>query len=861
MTRSNAAEYRASKRPRVQGTATFTASRQLATKALAWSEEGRIAFVTSNYVQILTPTFNLHPSIVPTHHMTVYPEDVSNHAQQSRRTSYISACIQPSGEHSSFSNVKDMGINADSSLQLPSHERPPVRAVEWSPLGFASARGSYLSVLTSGLELLLYEATPNGWTGTWKESRKLHVAPHDTRSNREALLDTHIVAHRWTSSASTTTGNVCFLLASTRSGRIAAWKFEAGTDTVAVPVELNSPDRFHGHIVHIVACSSWSQADTSGSGSSSSNSGSSTLTCSVALWSPAHSQVAIGELRLASSSGQPQLQTWSKFVEGCHCVTYARFIDSRNQLVLAEPGAVAVVELTSESKLPKQTFILEKSAADPPDIRAHLNPCSTMINATSHGTQTLHVTLSDGGIYHLDTARVEGAAVSLTVSVKPAGEVLTIHLEGQAEEDIQEQISIRRHLNGYVEYPSFATGDFARLIAVSQDTAELATLSFRINDARSGTVVLMLTHPFNNNVPGPDQIEATGIIARRILNDMGTLGESLPDAFAAYVFAPVVSLFLSSAKPSQLRIMEGIWRATQPFTDNQWMLKGSIRQLRALNWIMNWMQRAGPGPVADDFKAAHRQVRGLLDVRNLHGRLIAACQELAGENEEIQSELGFYTRLSAAAMLLSKEEYGSEVAEANADLLRLLEKHVPGLRDSLPKWDSDISSSGGVNLGEQCPACATPLMLAGASCSLRQARCANRHIWKRCSVSLELLSEQSVQLCTGCGEGALALDRHGSSGKPHAEHNSIGESFADSKQPRIASDQHARPVKQPTMNDLGRAQSSSLWLNISAFVASVLLLRQSPTDTSTNNGRGGWVIFASHAREAMKREAVDAREA
>ncbi|CAD6888410.1 unnamed protein product [Tilletia caries] len=710
----------------------------------------------------MTPTFSLHPCIVSTHHMDAFAEDDLNHAHRPRSVPYMCARIQPDANSNLFTNVEDMGIEGDTSLQLPSHERAPVREVDWSPVGFTSAQGSYLSILTSGLKLLLYEATPNGWTGSWKESASLPVPVHDSSSKREAFLDSHIVAHRWTGSASTAAGNISFLLASTRHGRVAAWRFEAGTDAAPTCVKFRGPDTFHGHIVHIVACSSWSEAQTSAS--SSDGGADSAWACFVALWSPAQAQVAIVELRLSTSSGQLETQKCHNFAGQCHYVSYARFIDSTSQLIIATPGTIILVDVTSEPEFHRHTFSLQPSTAGPSDVSVHLSPVDTVIDASPCGAKKVRVTTSHGGIYYLDTDTVQGGATTSTLTVYPAPELLTIHLEGQAEEATQEEISVRRRMNGYVEFPSCGVGDLPRVVAVLQDTAELASLTHRQMDHRSETVALMLTHPFNNAATGADEEEVISMMIRRTLKDLETVQASVPDTSATYLFAPLVLLFLGASSPSQRRILDSTWRSVQPFTDEAWIFKASIWQLRAMYWVMDWLQRMGIGPFADDLKAAQHRIRKLLEVRNLKARIVAAGQKL--DNEEAESESVFYTRLSAAAVLLSKETVGSEAAEANAMLLEHIENHVPGSKESiLEQWQGNISSSGGIDLGEQCPACASALLLTWTSCTFRLARCVNRHVWKRCSVTLELLSDQPIRVCTGCGGEAVAMVAEGRVGK------------------------------------------------------------------------------------------------
>ncbi|KAK0538127.1 hypothetical protein OC842_001376 [Tilletia horrida] len=53
MTRTNTAQDRTAKRPRVQATVTFTGQRALDTGSLKWSSEGRLALVTAHNIHIV----------------------------------------------------------------------------------------------------------------------------------------------------------------------------------------------------------------------------------------------------------------------------------------------------------------------------------------------------------------------------------------------------------------------------------------------------------------------------------------------------------------------------------------------------------------------------------------------------------------------------------------------------------------------------------------------------------------------------------------------------------------------------------------------------------------------------------------
>jgi len=113
-----------------------------------------------------------------------------------------------------------MGIDADAGLSLRTFERPPVREVLWSPLGIAKDGGCYLSVLDSTLHMHLYAASPNGWTGSWKESPRPSLPMMEIASKREALIDLHIMSHCWTERLPDARKPTSLLLASTRTGRL-----------------------------------------------------------------------------------------------------------------------------------------------------------------------------------------------------------------------------------------------------------------------------------------------------------------------------------------------------------------------------------------------------------------------------------------------------------------------------------------------------------------------------------------------------------------------------------------------------------------------------------------------------------------
>ncbi|KAL9940914.1 hypothetical protein V8E36_000402 [Tilletia maclaganii] len=568
MTRQDFSEVQPSKRARVQGSVTFTGFRTLANRSLAWSEDGRLAFATTASIHILTPSFASPSVIEASHAMSSYP-------------AYIYAGIQPQSVHDTPPNIEVMGIDADAGLSLRTFERPPVREVLWSPLGIAKDGGCYLSVLDSTLHMHLYAASPNGWTGSWKESPRPSLPMMEIASKREALIDLHIMSHCWTERLPDARKPTSLLLASTRTGRLL---YESGVQVPPNPELLQVPTHVRGHITHIVACRSWSPASTD----TRSQSPISMQSCTVALWTPALSEVAFIDLLYSSATGAVSCRVNSPraTLQGCHGITLARFVHPQ-KFAMAMPGQVKVIDLLSTAQDHTRTYSFKRSPADERSVYKDLNPLTPVIDISSFDKKVLYVTLADGSIYEL-ASQPDSSSTNSGACVPT--DVLTVHLEGQADADLQEQVSIRRPFNGFALMSSLQAPSLPQLFAVSQTTDELSSLPRVVGERRSGTITLMLSHPFNSAQYGPEQERGVEALLKAGFSaSNGEAGNSDPGSTPSSLFSPLLAYFVGLEDDAQRQASTGIWRLLQPYITAQQDGSLSIEQLRKLNYILIWL--------------------------------------------------------------------------------------------------------------------------------------------------------------------------------------------------------------------------------------------------------------------------------
>ncbi|KAK0560823.1 hypothetical protein OC844_003551, partial [Tilletia horrida] len=631
MTRTNTAQDRTAKRPRVQATVTFTGQRALDTGSLKWSSEGRLALVTAHNIHIVTPCFALHPSIKPTHFMSTYPADESDSAVSKQAFPYAYASIQPAADTSTAAILDTFREPLDAGMALPATERPPVRGAEWSPHGMSQGDGQYLSVLTTYMQLSLWEATPNAWTGSWKQAVILEVPHRSYPSKRESFLDSHIV------------------------GRLIAWQFKAGSSTPAATISIEEPDH----------------------------------------------------------QSPPQM------IQGYHSITYTRFLPDR-RLVLATAGQVDVVLLKTGTDPAVRRFVLDPAASSSTDIERRLNPLSVILDVTMLHQNRLRATLSDGGIYDLNLSQGEGRASPAVTMVPPSSEVLTIHLEGQAEDGLQEQISLIRPFTGFATCSSPPHDHLPRLIAVSQNTSELASITRRVNERRQQMVCLMLTGTLNRATAGPEQEDAirtsldamlgrgagsnqqdegpyeyTGIVQFVLSSPEMVRLRSQSEAPPAVAFSPLLSFFLSADPTSQDGILSSIWLSLQPYVGS-WVDTASTAQLRRLHWLIIWLQRNNATGAVKNIKAERVRLRELIGRQYLHAAVDQAATELASAPLSIatsKDELNFYLRLAAMSWFDAQQNgKGTHAADACLKLLKFLQPADGEASHTLiSHWEEDLA--------------------------------------------------------------------------------------------------------------------------------------------------------------------------
>ncbi|KAK0534789.1 hypothetical protein OC835_002562 [Tilletia horrida] len=650
MTRTNTAQDRTAKRPRVQATVTFTGQRALDTGSLKWSSEGRLALVTAHNIHIVTPCFALHPSIKPTHFMSTYPADESDSAVSKQAFPYAYASIQPAADTSTAAILDTFREPpVDAGMALPATERPPVRGAEWSPHGMSQGDGQYLSVLTTYMQLSLWEATPNAWTGSWKQAVILEVPHRSYPSKRESFLDSHIVGASSLDRTRTKLGPTDMLPAGDNTIR-----FKAGSSTPAPTISIEEPD-----------------------------------------------------------DGNLQHQSPPQMIQGYHSITYTRFLPDR-RLVLATAGQVDVVLLKTSTDPAVRRFVLDPAASSSTDIE-HV----TMLHQNR-----LRATLSDGGIYDLNLSQGEGRASPAVTMVPPSSEVLTIHLEGQAEDGLQEQISLIRPFTGFATCSSPPHDHLPRLIAVSQNTSELASITRRVNERRQQMVCLMLTGTLNRATAGPEQEDAirtsldamlgrgagsnqqdegpyeyTGIVQFVLSSPEMVRLRSQSEAPPAVAFSPLLSFFLSADPTSQDGILSSIWLSLQPYVGS-WVDTASTAQLRRLHWLIIWLQRNNATGAVKNIKAGRVRLRELIGRQYLHAAVDQAATELASAPLSIatsKDELNFYLRLAAMSWFDAQQNgKGTHAADACLKLLKFLQPADGEASHTLiSHWEEDLAKASG----------------------------------------------------------------------------------------------------------------------------------------------------------------------
>jgi len=593
-----------------------------------------------------------------------------------------------------------------------------------------------------------------------------------TTSDDQELCSLSGTAHCWTERLPDARKPTSFLLASTRTGRLLSWKYGSGVQVPPNPEPLQVPTHLRGHTAHIVACDSWSPASTD----TRSQSPISMQSCTVALWTPALSEVAFIDLLYSSATGAVSCRINSRraTLQGCHGITLARFIH-QHKFAVAMPGQVKVIDLLATAQDHTRTYSLQRSPADERSVYKDLNPLAPVIDISGLDKEVLRVTLADGSTY--DVASQADSSSTNSGACVPT-DVLTVHLEGQADADLQEQISIRRPFNGFALISSLQAPSLPQLFAVSQTTDELSSLPRVAGERRSGTITLMLSHPFNSAQYGPEQ--ERGVEAFLKAGFSASSGEAGPTPSS--LFSPLLAYFVGLEDDAQRQASTGIWRLLQPYITAQQDGSLSIEQLRKLNYILIWLQaNSNAEHIAKDVKTARAETRRRIEVENLASRVAMAAETLGQESrmdgtESVVPLLPNLLRLAAAVWLAERKQ--SEVAVKADVFLERLHKFSANDKDTLGRtWEREYVEKGGIDLDERCPACGAELVLKLSATSFRLTRCCHGHVWKRCSVTYQLLQEQEIMLCTGCGEEALAMvqsaEPHGSgpgTGSPSLTH-------------------------------------------------------------------------------------------
>ncbi|KAK0538126.1 hypothetical protein OC842_001375, partial [Tilletia horrida] len=279
--------------------------------------------------------------------------------------------------------------------------------------------------------------------------------------------------------------------------------------------------------------------------------------------------------------------------------------------------------------------------------------------------------------------------------VPPSSEVLTIHLEGQAEDGLQEQISLIRPFTGFATCSSPPPDHLPRLIAVSQNTSELASITRRVNERRQQMVYLMLTGTLNRATAGPEQEDAIRTSLDAMLGRGAGSNQQDEEVPPAVAFSPLLSFFLSADPTSQDGILSSIWLSLQPYVGS-WVDTASTAQLRRLHWLIIWLQRNNATGAVKNIKAERVRLRELIGRQYLHAAVDQAATELASAPLSIatsKDELNFYLRLAAMSWFDAQQNgKGTHAADACLQLLKFLQPADGEASHTLiSHWEEDLA--------------------------------------------------------------------------------------------------------------------------------------------------------------------------
>ncbi|KAK0558038.1 hypothetical protein OC846_000030, partial [Tilletia horrida] len=601
-------------RPYVAASATFSSSRPLPTRTLKLSDELRIAYATSALVHILTPTFDLHPSINGTRFMERSTEQKAAALHAETAFPYSYAVISPTEED--YFMMREFEVSAfDAGLALPAYERPLVREAEWSPSGLTFSRGCYLSVLTSRLQIRLYEARPNGWTGSWKEVAKLSSSAFSS-IQRTAQLDLSITAHRWTAAMTSSDpkndNRTAFLLGSTRSGKLVAWPFQTGPYASPQCVQIPIPDRLQNHPLFIMAADeSWNVGTKSGATSPD------VRWCHLVVWTPILFEVCI--LRLTVSGQAPHYEFGTEItlsLPSRQCCTDARFVH-KDMVVLSGPGTVDVVDLSAGAKVRLRSFDLSSDGTSCGHIHPAPNPFQ--VTAGIHLIKNkLQVILTDGSVFDIDLSTTSPAQ---TRRKQYPTAVLTVEQKGEADDALQALISVRRPISGVVRLPHTHGGDASMgVLLVAQETTEIAALPHRPTEQRAETISFMLPSPFNPTELAFDLDSSIGALLDSQFHE-GAEGSDSTSDLPSQVFLPLTTLFAASDRAERMKMCEALWKRLQPFAEAEWVAAAPDASLRRLYWLLVWLRRASQHSKVPELNESLNRVRQTIAEKNLRSQM------------------------------------------------------------------------------------------------------------------------------------------------------------------------------------------------------------------------------------------------